>query len=97
MPNLAICLTLVRFALFGSRDPPTIGAAEACCYHDCDRMADFRALRKLISFFPIASIFCIRTDFELLKRMSYSPSPTRSEGGTLSEPRHPSFFLYLRP
>ena len=23
MPNLAICLTLVRFALFGSRDPPT--------------------------------------------------------------------------
>ena len=24
--------------------------------------------------------------------MSGSPSPTRSEGGTLSEPRHPSFF-----
>ena len=26
---------------------------------------------------------------------SYSPSPTRSEGGTLSEPRHPSFFDML--
>ena len=23
MSNLSICLTLVRFALFGSRDPPT--------------------------------------------------------------------------
>ena len=25
----------------------------------------------------------------------FSPSPTRSEGGTLSEPRHPSFFYIL--
>ena len=23
MPNLAICLTILRFALFGPRDPPT--------------------------------------------------------------------------
>ena len=27
MPNLAICLTLVRFALFGSRGSPTIYSA----------------------------------------------------------------------
>ena len=47
-----------------------LGAAEACCYYACDRMADYRALRNPKFCFRITSKFSIRTDLEVLKRLS---------------------------
>ena len=61
-------------------------------------MADFRALRKPSSCFRITFIFCMRTDLELMKRISWTVFRNSNFRTVWNWPNmHPEQILFLLP